>query len=452
MLYPSHAHHWWPLIEDVFMSNHVKEIGENIFKSLERNGEFLSLSVDATLKVCTTIQGQASHRAPAAVRNAACFDDESSLRRVLTIRGRTGAVVGMVPISHEDANRVAATFTSHLSPIALAQVKFVASDSPSLKLFREIKAVCRHLQCISLDPVHLAIVYEYAQWGKKSAGSRVLRHLLKKCGQQGLSKSMDSWGPFFSGLRPAALSREEEQARQKILDGSMSQARAKRILEALDANTPLLSRITFVETLAAICTCFPNEVSRRVTGTNKEVRKILWAAAAPDRMEWLFNNLRVRHAMTPAQRALLPSGTSSNEALHAEINAWSRTNHALHQSTLRLKLQIMQFGKLVAHHAATCFPTIKQCSESVLLARCLASEDWPDEKWKACCKGTEKAHLPLHKDRVQEAAQVRQWNAANVMKVRKHHVKKRTVHTVRRHRSIRSAGVKIAPKRNPMRA
>ena len=152
MLYPSHARHWWPLIEDVFMSNHVKEIGENIFKSLERNGEFLSLSVDATLKVCTTIQGQASHRAPAAVRNAACFDDESSLRRVLTIRGRTGAVVGMVPISHEDANRVAATFTSHLSPIALAQVKFVASDSPSLKLFREIKAVCRHLQCISLDP------------------------------------------------------------------------------------------------------------------------------------------------------------------------------------------------------------------------------------------------------------------------------------------------------------
>ena len=56
------------------------------------------------------------------------------------------------------------------------------------------------------------------------------------------------------------------------------------------------------------------------------------------------------------------------------------------------------------------------------------------------------------KDRVQEAAQVRQWNAANVMKVQKHHVKKRTVHTVRRHRSIRSAGVKIAPKRNPMRA
>ena len=118
MLYPSHARHWWPLVEDVFMSNHVKEIGENIFKSLERNGEFLSLSVDATLKVCMTVQGQASHRAPAAVRNAACFDDESSLRRVLTIRGRAGAVVGMVPISHEDANRVAATFTSHLSPIA----------------------------------------------------------------------------------------------------------------------------------------------------------------------------------------------------------------------------------------------------------------------------------------------------------------------------------------------
>ena len=133
MLYPSHARHWWPLIEDVFMSNHVKEIGENIFKSLERNGEFLSLSVDATLKVCMTIQGQASHRAPAAVRNAACFDDESSLRRVLTIRGRTGAVVGMVPSSGEvccKRQSIFETVPGDQSRLQASQMHFIGSSAP----------------------------------------------------------------------------------------------------------------------------------------------------------------------------------------------------------------------------------------------------------------------------------------------------------------------------------
>jgi hypothetical protein len=57
----------------------------------------MSLSIDCTLKICMSIQGQASHRPSSAVRNAACFDDAHSLRRVLTIRGRTGACGGHAP-------------------------------------------------------------------------------------------------------------------------------------------------------------------------------------------------------------------------------------------------------------------------------------------------------------------------------------------------------------------
>ena len=112
----------------------------------------------------------------------------------------------------------------------------------------------------------------------------------------------------------------------------------------------------------------PNQVDRRVTGSNKEVRKLLWAATAPDRMEWLFNNLRVRHAMGAPARALMPSGTASNEALHAEIHSWGTSIRSLHKSTLRLKLCIMHFGKLLAHHVASCYPGVGQTSESVLLA------------------------------------------------------------------------------------
>ena len=161
----------------------------------------------------------------------------------------------------------------------------------------------------------------------------------------------------------------------------------------LDLNKPLFCRITFVETLAALCKIYPEEVDRRVTGSNKEVRKVLWAATAPDRMEWLFDNLRVRHAMGAPARALMPSGAASNEALH--INGTSI--RSLHKSTLRLKLCIMHFGKLLAHHVASCYPGIWQTSEAVLLARALASNVWTENTWEKWCLeqgGRAKAAVP----------------------------------------------------------
>ena len=140
----------------------------------------MSLSIDCTLKICMSIQGQASHRPSSAVRNAACFDDAHSLRRVLTIRGRTGAVVAMHSIPREDSDQVAEAMDTLFSPPVLSQVKFLSSDSPSSKLFLAVKTICPNLVRVSLDPVHLAIVYEHAQWGKRSPGSKVLRRLLRK--------------------------------------------------------------------------------------------------------------------------------------------------------------------------------------------------------------------------------------------------------------------------------
>ena len=429
------------------MSKQVQNLRHSIFLSLEADQEFMSLSVDATLKVCMTVQGQASYRASAAVRNAACFDDGSSLRRVLTVRGRTGAVVAMVPVPGEDAPNVRKAFSDEFSYQALSQVRYIATDCPSAKLFHELKDICPNLCCLSLDPVHLAIVYEYAHWKKKTPGSKLLRRLLNKVNNIDPEAKMASWGPFFCGDGPPSLCREEERARHGILEGNMSAAKARRIIEELDADKPLFCRVTFVEALAAICKLYPDEVNRKVTGSNKEVRKVLWAASAPDRMEWLFNNLRARHAMSSPERALMPSGTASNEALHAEINSWGTSIRSLHKSTLRLKLCIMHFGKLLAHHVASCYPGIRQTSEAVLLARALANNVWTEKTWKQWCLeqgGRAKAAVPLHRSRQKERQQVREWKTTSGKKhtrVQKKHVK-RTVHTVPRMHSVRSAGVK----------
>ena len=399
----------------------------------------MSLSIDATLKICMTVQGQASYRSSAAVRNAACFGDGEALRRVLTIRGRSGAVVLMVPVPSEDAQTIATVMAEQLSPTALAQVKYIATDSPSNKLFCELRVVCPNLISLSLDPVHLAIVYEYAQWGKRTSGSRILRQLVNKINQVESDLSLASFGPFFQGHSPPSLSRQEERLRNQIMDASMGELRAKRVIQNLDPSKPLYCRVTFIEVLAAIVKLHPTEVDRKVTGTAKEVRKVLWAAAAPDRMEWLLNGSRMRHAMDAETRALLPSGTSSNEALHAELNSWMKSIRSLHQSTLKLKLHIIQFGKLLAHHVAACFPASRQTSESILLARAVATRLWSTEAWAEFCAVQCKASLPLHNSRKKEAEEVKAWRDSQpashrVLKT----VRKRTVHTVPRRRSFKS--------------
>ena len=48
-----------------------------------------------------------------------------------------------------------------------------------------------------------------------------------------------------------------------------------------------------------------------------------------------------RRAMSKWRIVLLPSGATSNESLHAEINSWTRVNREVHRSTLHLKLNIV---------------------------------------------------------------------------------------------------------------
>ena len=89
--------------------------------ALLRQKEFQYISMDATMKCCMSILGQESWRASSAKRNAAAFDDEHALRKVLTVRGRTGAVLGMMAISSEKAPEICLA----LSEMLPAQGRFL---------------------------------------------------------------------------------------------------------------------------------------------------------------------------------------------------------------------------------------------------------------------------------------------------------------------------------------
>ncbi len=62
----------------------------------------------------------------------------------------------------------------------MQQVKHIASDSPSARMHEVLSSVCPQLESLELDTCHLVMVYEAAQWGKRSEGSAWLRKIMNK--------------------------------------------------------------------------------------------------------------------------------------------------------------------------------------------------------------------------------------------------------------------------------
>jgi len=97
---------WLPIIEDVFTSPVVKKLHADLRDEAVRHSELEAISIDATLRCCLRVVGQASYRSPAATRAQAAFDDDVASRRIITVRGRTSAVMGMWPAQREDTTSV----------------------------------------------------------------------------------------------------------------------------------------------------------------------------------------------------------------------------------------------------------------------------------------------------------------------------------------------------------
>ena len=450
-LLPSRASHWMPVLEDIASSTAFKLKMERMQGALFRGDEWHYISMDATLKLCMKVMGQAPYRASKKVRDEAPFGDDVAWRRLLTIRGRTGAVLMMHPLQSESSEQIVEAMQHTFTEEQLQSVRYVATDSPSEKLLTQLQNICPNLQALMLDPIHLAIVYEYGFWNKKSSGSKQLRRILRKCIAVDASLDKNYWQLLYDGKMARPLGDAENKFRAMILDLSMSDREATQVLNQLDQDTPFLNRVEFIKSVAALCRIYKSEVTRKAAGPNKDINKILWAACAPDRLEWLMNNLRIRHTMTTPYRWFLPSGTSSNEALHAEINSWTRSINALHRSTLALKLQYFMYIKTLQHFLSKEFPMSHVVSASMILGRALHESIWSNQDWSVWCAeqqtegGQSKATLPLTKSRRSEADVVKCWvmkrPSARAVKT-KDRGRRVTPLSVKRIHTLRTAGVK----------
>ena len=200
--------------------------------TLEQADEWLYISVDATLKTCLKLKGQESYRASKRVRNEAPFPDASAWRRLLTVRGRTGAVLLLEPIRTEKSEDIVGSFERNFSNIALSQIRYMATDQPSPKLHDWLKTKATNLICLCLDPIHLAIVYEYAQWNKNTVGSKMLRALLSKILNFWLSMAMT---PAGTGARistvqmPDRLTEQRSSCGKKYCGAQCQRSMRKRL-------------------------------------------------------------------------------------------------------------------------------------------------------------------------------------------------------------------------------
>ena len=177
---------------------------------------------------------------------------------------------------------------------------------------------------MSLDATHAAMHYEQAFGGRRTGGSQLLRSFMAKFAGKGDAATENIWGDSFQGSGAARLTAQEQALRNIILDGSMSRNKTTKVLTACNHIDVWPTRIQFVEAVAALASVHQDDLSRKIEGHKTTIGKMLYALTAPEKMEWLFNNLRYRQGLSSSVRSLLPSGTTGNEALHAELNSWFR--------------------------------------------------------------------------------------------------------------------------------
>ncbi len=205
-LYPNKVSCWWPVVEDIFMSEPVRSLKDELMMKLVEATEFEYLSVDATMRCCLSVMGQIHPRNTSA-RSAFAGDD--CMRRVLTVRGRTNAVLVMAPVPKEDVGSYVMVLDEHVLVAAKAQVRHVACDNPSRKMWKALTEIFPNITTLCLDTVHLAMSYEYAHWHRRTEGSRVLRLAMSKFHVYDETLPSGTWGGPYTGGTDRPLTREE---------------------------------------------------------------------------------------------------------------------------------------------------------------------------------------------------------------------------------------------------
>ena len=107
--------------------------------------------------------------------------------------------------------------------------------------------------------------------------------------------------------------------RERLEAPDMSAPEASQHLETVDPDQPWLTEIGFLQAVLAHLSLFYDEV-QKVTYAGVSLHRLILNMASRTKVQWLL----YRHSVERESLVLLPSGTTSIESLHHEINHWFR--------------------------------------------------------------------------------------------------------------------------------
>ena len=175
----------------------------------------------------------------------------------------TGAVLGLEPIHTENSVNICEALKIACEMKRLQGVRHVTTDDPSGCLLSALRQVCPGLEAVSLDPMHIAFVYETPAYRRKTPGSVFLRKILARAVGRRATSTMENQRVFTGDNCPEAYDREI-RLRDMLQQGTMPELQSKKILLSIET-LDITSRVQIVECLAALVRLFPDEVSQKAT-------------------------------------------------------------------------------------------------------------------------------------------------------------------------------------------
>jgi len=315
---------------------------------------------------------------------------------VLTVMGTTSVPLLTLLVRDESASVVAAALRDALSESQRSLVTSVTTDWPTHAHVVALSAVLPNLRVLALDPVHAAFKYEDTFGRRRTPGSRALRGMLRKFWQYDPSQTASAWGPPFDGRPlPGELSRLHHLHRHYIRSHSMPIAEAELALATLSPDTPWRCASDFVHAVAALSAVHQSEICRSGTSNAGELTRHLLNITSSTRVEWMMNNLRILHSMPAHLRPLAATGTTCNEAFHAEMNQWFRNGKSTYRSTVHVQLSCGTLAKLLAHSHAWRSPSLRQQRHDEVLTRTVFATSLTAASWRSYCERGTRGGWPL---------------------------------------------------------
>ena len=314
---------WTNVMEDLMQSPSLVSYREGLFTQCFENEEFDYISIDATFKINLKVIGQANFHSSQSSRDAAAIPESEAAYRTLTCRGRTGATLLVRVVRSEKASVVAQTLQEALPQHHRDQVRHLASDAPSVEMHRVLQGALPGLRSLSLDAMHIVMVYEQNMNNKKTSGSKWLAMIMDKFRKRDPKRSASSWGPVYEGQILPQPSASVRSMRARLETPDMSYLQAYNHLEQLKPNQPWLTELEFLHAVLAHLSMFHEETAKN-TYSGATLHRLIVNVASPTKFQWLLNDTRYRHSVPRERLVLLPSGTTSNESLHHELNHWFR--------------------------------------------------------------------------------------------------------------------------------